>query len=57
MGGGDVSVRHNEVRDLVFGYAKRALLRPELEKAGLLQEETVFAYLRRPADVLVEGWG
>ena len=53
--GGDVNLRHNNVRDSLHSFCKRGRLRPELEKAGLLQDDAVFIDLRRPADVLVEG--
>ena len=51
--GGDIITRHNKVRDKVFGYAARAMLQPELEKVGLLEEPNVTLNLRRPADVLI----
>ena len=54
-GGGDSITRHNDARDIIYHFAKRASLRPQLEKAGLLQEPGIFLELRRPADVLVEG--
>eukprot|EP00973_Karenia_brevis_P039155 5408177-Karenia_brevis.AAC.1 len=55
--GGDITLRHNHIRDIIFAYAKRAALRPQLEKAGLLHEPGIFLQMRRPADVLVEGLG
>ena len=54
-GGGDIVVRHNDVRDIVHHFASRGGLRPQLEKAGLLHEPGIFLEMRRPADVLVEG--
>ena len=39
----------------LFGFAKRGRLRPELEKCGILEDDSVVVNLRRPADVLVEG--
>ena len=54
-GGGDIVLRHNDVRDIVYSFAGRARLQPQLEKAGLLAEPGIFLELRRPADVLVEG--
>ena len=53
--GGDVVLRHNLVRDLIFEFARRALLNPILERVGLLAEPGVLLDLRRPADVLIEG--
>ena len=53
--GGDIVVRHNDLRNLLYHFAKRGRLRPELEKAGLLQEDAIIVNLRRPADVLVDG--
>ena len=54
-GGGDLVNRHNDVRDIIFSFAARARLQPQLERAGLLHEPGIFLELRRPADVLVEG--
>ena len=54
VAGGDILLRHNEVRDIIFKFARRGNLRPTLEKAGLLAEDGVFVNLRRPADVLIE---
>lgn len=51
--GGDCNLRHNEVRNKLFKWAGRARLNPELEKAGIFNEDTVIC-LRRPADVLVD---
>lgn len=45
------------MRDIIFEYAKRGALRPQLEEAGLLDEPGIFLQMRRPADVLVEGLG
>ena len=53
--GGDMVLRHNSIRDILFHYCLRARLRPELEKVGLLDDEYVTVNLRRPADVLVDG--
>ena len=53
-GGGDCIVRHNEVRDKLFKWSQRGRLNPELEKAGILNEDAVMVCLRRPADVLVD---
>ena len=57
MSGGDVLLRHNRVRNIIFRYACRGQLSAELEKAGILDEEGVFVDLCRPADVMVEGLG
>ena len=42
---------HNQVRDLIHDYCRRAQLRPQLEAASLLQGPAVDR--RRPADVLL----
>jgi len=55
MCGGDAILRHNDTRDIIYRFAVRARLQPELEKAGLLHEPGLFLELRRPADILVEG--
>lgn len=55
--GGDLLLRHDDVRDILHSLAQRGLLQPSLEKAGLLSERGVFVNLRRPADVLVERLG
>ena len=52
--GGDNVTRHNKVRDKIFGYSARAMLHPELERAGLLAEPGVMINMRRPADVLIQ---
>ena len=51
--GGDTTLRHNDVRDIIFRLAKKARTNPELERAGLLNEPGLCLELRRPADVLV----
>ena len=51
--GGDSNLRHNETRDKLFKWAGRARLNPELEKAGIFNENAVIC-LRRPADILVD---
>jgi hypothetical protein len=53
MSGGDTTTLHNEVRDEVFQWCRRALLDPRLEKSGLLSELSLPGSRRRPADVLV----
>ena len=50
--GGDIVCRHNLVRDIIFHYCLRARLHPQLEKPGLLEDDSIFVNLRRPADVL-----
>ena len=50
---GDMVLRHNAIRDIIFHFCLRARLRPELEKVGLLEDDCVMVSLRRPADVLV----
>ena len=51
--GGDVTHRHNAVRDLVYEFSRRAHVEPILEKAGVLADPAVVVELRRPADVLL----
>ena len=52
--GGDVTERHNQLRDQIYDLARRAHTNPRLEQPGLLSEPGgVFLDLRRPADVLV----
>ena len=46
--------RHNLIRDIIFKYACRAHLNPELERTGLLADPHVLIDLRRPADVMIE---
>ena len=48
--------RHNQIRDLIYSYCIRARLNLELEKAGLLEDESIMVELRRPAGVLVDGF-
>ena len=55
MAGGDVTLRHNRMRNIVYRYGSRGQLIAELEKAGILQEDGVFVDLCRPADVMVDG--
>ena len=52
MAGGDAVCRHNLIRDIFFHFCLRARLNPQLEKAGLLEDESIMVNLRRPADVL-----
>ena len=54
MAGGDAIYRHNLIRDIIHSFCIRARLNPELEKAGLLQDESLVVNLRRPADILVD---
>ena len=51
MSGGDAVSVHNQVRDIVYDYCKRARLRPVLEAAGVLHGAAVAR--RRPADILL----
>ncbi|CAE8614264.1 unnamed protein product [Polarella glacialis] len=53
MSGGDATVEHNSVRDLVHDYCRRGLLRPQLEAQGVLRDIPLPDGRRRPADVLV----
>jgi hypothetical protein len=53
--GGDIVIRHNAVRDLLFSFAQRGQLHPVLERVGLLAEPGILLDMRRPADVLIEG--
>jgi hypothetical protein len=53
--GGDITIRHNAVRDVIFRFACRGRLDPVLERVGLLAEPGMLLDLRRPADVLIEG--
>ena len=45
------------VRDIIYSFCLRARLNPELEKAGVLQDDSIMVNLRRPADILVDGIG
>jgi len=62
--GGDRTLRHNALRDLVFKEAQLASLRPEKEKPGLLparpDDETIQGERtlsgRRPADGWLPAW-
>ena len=53
MAGGHHDLMHNELRDEVHSWCRRAMLRPKLEKSGLLHEVSLPDARRRPADVLV----
>ena len=57
MAGVDVVFRHNLVRDIIHSFCIRARLNPELEKAGILQDDSIFVNLRRLADILVHHSG
>ena len=46
--------RHHATLGLLYVLARRAQVRPELERAGLLTDLGVFLELRRLADVLVQ---
>jgi len=52
MAGGDVVLRHNAVRDILYWFCSRGRLAPQLEKVGLLEDDAIVVNLRRPADVL-----
>ena len=52
MAGGDVVLRHNAVRDILYWFCTRGRLAPQLEKVGLLEDDAILVNLRRPADVL-----
>lgn len=52
MAGGDVVLRHNAVRDILYWFFTRGRLAPQLEKVGLLENDAILVNLRRPADVL-----
>ena len=54
MAGGDVTLRHNRVRNIIFRYGTRGQPNAELEKAGVLDEDGVFVDLARPADVMID---
>ena len=55
MSGGDVALRHNRVRNIIYHFSCRAQLNAELEKAGVLDEDGVFVDLCRPADIMIDG--
>jgi hypothetical protein len=50
---GDIVVRHNRLRNLVFRVAQEGLLSPVLEKTGILRGESAG---RRPGDVTLPLW-
>jgi hypothetical protein len=54
MAGGDVTLRHNRVRNIMFRFSSRGQLNAELETAGVLDEQGVFVDLCRPADVMID---
>ena len=58
MAGGDCTLRHNRVRDLVFDHARNAGLTPLGEPVQLLTRPVgaTEPNRRRPADVLVQRW-
>jgi hypothetical protein len=54
VAGGERNQRHNSVRDLVHGWAEKARLQPETERAGLLLPQSpddVSSARYRPADL------
>ena len=52
MAGGGVVLWHNAVRDKLYWFCARGRLAPQLEKVGLLEDDSIVVNLRRPADVL-----
>ena len=56
--GGDRTIRHNGVRNIVFSFCQRAALRPELERPGLLLPARPSDHhsQARPADVYLPCW-
>ena len=53
MAGGDHTLQHNDVRNIVHSFCERARLRPEREAGGILATLPNPETRRRPADVLV----
>jgi hypothetical protein len=49
---GDLVIRHNALRNLVYSIASDGLLKPVLEKQGILGPTTG----RRPGDVSIPDW-
>jgi hypothetical protein len=49
---GDLVIRHNSLRNLVYSIASDGLLQPALEKQGILGPTTG----RRPGDVTIPDW-
>ena len=56
--GGDRTIRHNAIRNIIFNLCCRAGLRPELEKSGLLlpARPSDPSSERRPADIYLPCW-
>lgn len=56
--GGDRTIRHNAIRNIIFNLCCKAGLRPELEKPGLLlpSRPSDASTERRPADVYLPCW-
>ena len=52
MSGGDHTLQHNDVRNIVHSWCERARLNPEKEASGLLANLPEPESRRRPADVL-----
>ena len=50
---GDVVIRHNRLRDVLYESCSRALLRPQLERGAGLSERNQQS---RPADICIPGW-
>ena len=53
MPGGDQTLEHNQVRNLIHDFCARGRLRPRLEAVGLLQTTSLPDGRRRPTDVLI----
>ena len=49
---GDLVIRHNALRNLVYSIASDGLLQPQLGKQGILGPTTG----RRPGDVTIPDW-
>jgi hypothetical protein len=49
---GDLVIRHNALRNLIYSIASHGLLKPVLEKQGILGPTTG----RRPGDVVIPDW-
>lgn len=54
-GAGDLVVRHNRVRNIIFKLAEYGLMTPEMEKVGILGPTDDSK--RRPGDVSIRTWG
>ena len=54
-GAGDLIVRHNRVRNIIYKLAEHGLMAPEMEKVGILGPTDESK--RRPGDVSIRTWG